>query len=260
MRLHLLGSAAGKPVPMPFCRCRHIFGDGDPPDRPQYRVDMSQDAPHQMLRDRCDLSHLEHLLFTHVHRDHCDPSNIAHRRSILSDLGDIPMLSLYGSDEVLGSLKQALPDFDAVRVQFRLVEPFQVFDAGEMRVVPLVSAHIEGSYNYVVMLEDRTVLLAWDTGPWPQETWDVASKMRFDAVFMECTSLGPAPNMGVSHLSFATMIGMRERLVREVCITGATPFVLTHIGDNGGLTYSEQCELAEPLGITVGYDGLLLDA
>jgi len=51
---------------------------------------------------------------------------------------------------------------------------------------------------------------------------------------------------------------MKERLRALGCIQESTPYVTVHIGDNGGLTYAEACDVTKPHGITVGYDGLQL--
>ena len=52
---------------------------------------------------------------------------------------------------------------------------------------------------------------------------------------------------------------MKEGLSALGCVQEDTPYVTVHVGDNGGLTYAEACELTAPYGITVGYDGLQLE-
>ena len=280
MRFHLLGSSAGKPVPRPFCSCRvckvaksdggrdrrtrtsmHIYVDDEESGEPRHAVDLSPDTAHHMVRDGFCLDRLEHLIFTHNHSDHLDPAYLNIRATVLSDRHALTPLTLYGSDKVVETLAAALPDPQRLAITIsEPIAPLQAFRAGELELVALEANHKAGTYHYVVRADGRTVLLGWDTGWWSEATWEAVADYRFDAVFMECTMLGPSQvDEESGHLNFATLLKMKERLTREGCIEGDTPYITMHIGDNGGLTYAEACDLAEPDGVTVGYDGLWLE-
>ena len=276
MLFHLVGSAAGKPVPRPFCRCRvceaarrdggrdirtrtamHLYLDREKIGEPRYAVDLPPDTAHHMIRGGFCLDRLEHLLFTHKDGDHFDPTYLNIRPSILSDREALPILTLYGSATVGEALSERISDLTRVRAMFQEVRPFEGFRAGELDVFPLLAAHGPGTVlNYVIRAEGRTVLLAWDTGWWPEATWKAVAPFRFDAVSMECTVLGPSGTELGGHLTFPVLVKMKERLRALGCVQDSTPYVAVHIGDNGGLTYAEACDLVAPHGITVGYDGL----
>jgi len=277
MRLRILGSAAGKTVPRPFCRCRvcayakrhggrdlrtrtgvQIFLNGDDGVEPRYQVDLPPDIGHQMVRDRFCLERLEHLLFTHADEDHLDPKSLKYRPSILSDKSDLVPLEVYGSAVVAERLTDL--DADALKMRVHTVEPFQEFEMGEFRVFSLAALHAAGTLNYVLQGEGLSVLLAWDTGWWPEETWRVMDRFKLDAVLMECTVLGEKGRDLGSHQTFGSVLRMRSRMIELGCLQEQTPFVLLHIGDNGQLTHDEAVALAEPHGITVGYDGFVLEA
>ena len=279
MRFHLLGSSAGKPVPRPFCRCRvcavarcyggrdirtrtgmHLYLNGEEIGEPRYAIDLPPDTAHHMIRDGFCLDRLEHLLFTHPDADHFDPTYLSIRPSILSDREVLPLLRLYGSATVGEALSAKISDLSQVKVTFQVVQPFEEFRAGELEVFPLLAAHEpKRTLNYVIRMEDRIVLLAWDTGWWPDATWEAVASFRFDAIFMECTVLGPSDTPLGGHLTFPVFLKMKARLSALGCIQDSTPYVTLHIGDNGGLTYAEACDLTKPYGITVGYDGLQLE-
>lgn len=278
LRFHIVGTSAGKTVPRPFCRCRvcdharlvggrdvrtrcgvHLYLDGEPEGEPRYAVDLSPDAHGgQLLRGGLVLDRLEHLLVTHAHEDHLDPGLLAVRGSILSDRAAPPDLHVYGSVTVGEQLSDGLRERS--RIRFHEIEPGQTFDVGALRVSALLAHHGPGvALNYIVEHAGRSVLLAWDTGWWADETWAALEGRRFDTVISECTILGPGEaNREGRHLNFATLLQMKARLTEMGCIEPSTPWATLHIGDNGGLTYDEQVAFAQPHGVTVGWDGLRL--
>ena len=282
MRIRLLGSAAGKPVPRPWCGCRvcaaakerggmdlrsrtaaQVFLPGDGASEPRFQVDLSRDTAHHMLRDRFNLDRLECLLFTHADEDHLDPTYLKYRRTVLSDRATLPTLAVVGSEAFCRRLKMLVSesDLEAGRIRLRAVSPFERFTLGEIEGLPLPATHTDDGLNYVLQHGGRCVLVAWDTGLWPEENWRRLHGLWLDAVFMECTVLGPNTlPRNAKHLCFATLLEMKLRLAEAGCIGPQTPFVACHIGDNGGLTHAEAVAFAAPHGVIVGYDGLEIEA
>ena len=275
MRLRLLGSSAGKTVPRPFCRCRvcrlarerggrnlrtrtgmQIFLDGDEGDEARYHVDLPPDTGHHMVTHRFGMERLEHLLITHPDEDHFDPIYLRNRKIVLSDRDDLLPLTIYGGDTTRAKFDALGLKTEYLKLAFREVRSFERFSAGELEVLSLRASHGPGCLNYVVSHGGRSVLLAWDTGLWPEETWDAIRGLGLDAVFVECTVLGPVRIEPKGHLDFTAVLHMRRRLMDEGCILPETPYVLVHIGDNGELTHDEAVAFAVPHGIIVGYDGL----
>lgn len=279
MRLKLLGSSAGKPVPRPFCRCRvcraaklrggrdrrtrtamQVFLPGDDEAEPRTLLDLGADLCAQMQRDGFNLDRLEHLLMTHGDVDHFDPFLLKIRTTVLSPADDMPPLTLHAHPLLCDRIGDSGLDLARARVTLHPVAPYQPFACGGLRVDPLVGHHTPDALNFVVEHAGRSALLAWDTGLWPEANWAHIAGRRLDAVFMECTSLGPrAFPRDARHLNFAHLLEMRARLLELDCIAAGTPFITVHIGDNGGLTHAEAVALAAPHGITVGYDGLAID-
>lgn len=280
MKLRVLGSSAGKTVPRPFCRCRvcehaklhrgrnmrtrtgvQIFIDRDSGSEARYHVDMSPDTGHHMMRDGFNLERLEHLLITHPDEDHFAPMYIRHRLSILSDKTETPELHLYGNPDTGIKLKASAPDPESIGIRFHEIAPFQSFQAGDMEVFSLAAEHTPGALNFIIRAEGKCALLAWDTGCWPEKTWEalMADKPVFDVVLMECTHLGPERKLWNSHQDFVKMLEMRDGLIELGCIESTTPFALNHIGDNGGLTHDEAVDFAGEHGVIVSYDGFDLE-
>ena len=281
MRLHILGSSAGKTVPRPFCSCRvcekarrdggrdirtrcsvHLYLGDEPQGRPRYAIDFGPDLSSNLIRYGCSLDQLEHVLFTHPHYDHLDPRLLEIRSSIRSDPSALPTLHLYGSESVEAVVAAAC-NLQKLNAEFHRVDPFSQFQAGELKSSTLRARHMSEAdiaLHHIVEHGGKTALLAWDTGWWSDETWEAVTDFRFDAVLSECTVLGPSEiDEQGSHLNFATLLAMRDRLIGLGCITETTPWATLHIGDNGGLTYDEAVDFAQPHGITVGYDGMWLE-
>ena len=280
LRFHILGASAGKTVPRPFCTCRvckkaredggrdirtrcsvHLYLDDEPQGRPRYAIDFGPDLSSNLIRFNASLDRLEHVIFTHAHMDHLETHLLNIRPSILSDRSALPTLNLYGSSSVEEKIVTAC-DLEKLDMVFHRVDPFTSFTAGEIKFSTLLANHGPGiALNHVISYGGKTVLLAWDTGWWSEETWEALTDYRFDAVISECTALGPGDaDRAGRHLNFATMIEMRERLIGTGAVTDRTPWGTLHIGDNGGLTYDEMVAFAQPHGITVGYDGLWIEA
>ena len=276
MRFHILGSSAGKTVPRPFCSCRvcekarrdggrdirtrcsvHLYLDDEPQGRPRYAIDFGPDLSSNLIRFKCSLDRLEHVVFTHADMDHLETDLLAIRPSILSDRSALPTLHLYGSDSVQAKIESACK-LDNLNAEFHRVDPFTTFTAGDVKSSTLLANHGPGTaLNHIFEHDGKVVLLGWDTGWWSDETWEAVSDYKFDAVISECTMLGPSEVEKESrHLNFATLLEMRLRLMELGCVTDQTPWATLHIGDNGGLTYDEAVEFAHPHGITVGYDGM----
>ncbi|MBS13867.1 MAG: hypothetical protein CME19_20020 [Gemmatimonadetes bacterium] len=275
LRFHILGSSAGKTVPRPFCTCRvcekarhdggrdirtrcavHLYLDDEPQGRPRYAIDFGPDLSSNLIRFGCSLDQLEHVIFTHAHMDHLETHLLNIRPTILSDRTALPALNIYGSDSVGQKITDAC-DLEKLDMTFHQVDPFTAFQAGELSVSTLLGNHDPGTVlNHVVSYGGKTVLLAWDTGYWSDETWSAVEGRTFDAVISECTHLGPSEiDRPSRHLNFATLLDMRARLIDTGCIAEDTPWSTLHIGDNGGLTYDEAVEFAHPHGVTVGFDG-----
>ncbi len=241
----------------------HVYLDGEGPSNVRYKVDLPPDTTHHVIRYRLDMTALEHLLITHAHPDHLDATFLHVRRQAISGREALRELQVYGSEEVEEHIRGAVLDLSACKVRFHRVEPFSWMRVGDLEVFPLLACHNYPTrcFNYAVRAEGVTTLLGWDTGYWPDESWrEASSGLRFDAVFLECTVIGPQGlSLAPQHHDLATFLSMKERMNETGLIEEGTPFIAVHIGDNGLVSHTEAQRLMDPHHVTVGYDGLLLD-
>lgn len=278
MLIRIAGSSDAYPVPRPYCRCRlctaaarfrgpdvrtrthvHLFPDGASGREPEYAVDLPPDLSHHMIRDRFFLRRIEHLLITHAHFDHLDPSYLLMRGNDGNVSGGMPRLTVYGSRAVHDHLSAAGVDPDGHHLRMNVVEPEEVFQAGSLQVKAIPATHRpEPALNFVVSDAGASVLLAWDTGPWSERAWSAARGIRLQAAVIECTAFAAGGPRWDEHLSFEQLVEMRDRMLAEGMVGTETPFVAVHMGHHGGLLHRERAELGAPYNITPGRDGMTL--
>jgi len=125
MRIHILGSAAAEGWPAVFCRCeacKRARERGGRSIRTRsatlvdgiFQFDWSSDAYMQALRDGVDLSAVRHLIYTHTHRDHYDPEEMAFRRPPFAH--ETLPLDIWGDRWAIAGLKEAVPDLEAANI------------------------------------------------------------------------------------------------------------------------------------------------
>jgi phosphoribosyl 1,2-cyclic phosphate phosphodiesterase len=240
----------------------NIYLGGDGPSTVRYKIDLSPDAAHHAIRFGEFLAGLEHLLITHTDSDHLSPDLLAWRKRPISGVESLLPLNLWGTRAVMDLLRERGVDFAKCRILSHIIEPAQHFSAGELDVLAVAGRHTpdEPCLNYVVSAEGRTALFAWDTGIWTEATWQVVRGLRFDAVFLECTVNGVEGEYPSDmHQNVDSFLRMKKRMAEEGMIASTTPFVSVHMGDNGLISHEEAQSRFDPYGVTVGYDGLLIE-
>lgn len=273
MRVTFLGTAAAEGIPALWCECDHcrkaaMTGGKDRRRRTCYlvdadtMVDFGPDIHWQCAEFHVDPTGLKRILFTHPHSDHLNPAEFLWRGEAgltrishpVTVIGTQPVF-----DELLrGEGKQLSPaDLSLVPL---LATPGKWQSDGDLEFLPLPAAHAPGKEAVIYLLRrnGKTLLIANDTGPLPEETWSRLSGIRLDAAVIEC-ALGLAwPDGGSSHLGCNLVLSVRRRLLEENCLAPTTPVFVTHLVHCGG-SHDELTRFFQPHGIEVAYDGLVLN-
>jgi phosphoribosyl 1,2-cyclic phosphate phosphodiesterase len=240
-----------------------VYLGQDGPSSVRYKVDLGPDTAYHAIRFGESLANLEHLLYTHAHPDHVVPYWLDVRAETMSGTESLTPLHVWANQNVFSYIEQIMPvDFEACRIVPHVVEPFTRFQAGELDVFCLMGRHPETcpSLNFAVTADQKTALFAWDTGIWPEQTWEALRGRCFDAVIMECTVNGPdGLSQGENHHTVESFLHVKKRMEAECLLTPGAPFVTTHMGENGQFSHSEAEEYWAPHGVTVGYDGILVE-
>ncbi|HEX6970708.1 MAG TPA: MBL fold metallo-hydrolase [Limnochordia bacterium] len=268
MRLHIMGSAAAEGWPAVWCRCdacaraRRAGGknvrtrsgalvDG------QFKFDLPSDTYLQALRDGIDLSDVTHLLFTHTHRDHYYPGELAFRKPPFAH-GYGP-LHVWGDQWAIDGVRTQCPDWPEPEQTLHVLTPGELVQVGDAEVMALVAAHYPERicYNYIFRRNGKTLLYGQDSGWFPDAHWEAQQRFRFDIVVIDCTAGGkPA---GKVHGNLQTAIDVKARMLAMGTAHAETVFIANHFSHNGGLLHEEIVERLAPHGIQTSYDGMIVE-
>lgn len=274
MKLRYLGTAAYEGIPALMCNCRvcraaRAAGGRDLRSRSQAIVDgtllldFPPDTQWHVMRFSLDWNALAACLITHEHSDHFYPEDMVMGRpdfcpeSIRTDYY-LPAAALRRLEREMADT--GLADFGG-RVGCHLVQPFSEFEVAGYRILPLAADHpsAQGPLFYAIERAGVRLLYAHDTGYFPEQTWEALRTFgRFDAVSLDCTG-GLQTDWRGNHMCLKTGREVADRMIAEGMADGNTVFVANHFSHNGGGTYAQLCEAAEPYGFMIAYDGMEIE-
>ena len=271
MKIHFLGTAAAEGFPNPFCRCdaccnARSLGGKNIRTRSSVlidgviKVDYSADSHMQALRDRIDLGAVEHLLFTHTHYDHFQPSDLYNRIEGFAHGIDHP-LHIYGNDVAISQSVTALGPDARGRFAFHLLRPFETISLGDTQVTPLLANHdqMETCLLFYIEKGGKTLFYGNDTGWLHDDTWKWLHGKVIDMAIIDCTHSFTNNDRNPNHMGIETVLEV-QRVWREEGTLGSNGLVyVTHFTHNSGFLHDDFERAFEPAGIKVAYDGLIVD-
>ena len=276
MKLQYWGTAAAEALPAIFCRCETCKkarerGGRNVRMRPNamiddvLKIDFNADTYGQSLKYGVDLTDLKYLLVTHTHSDHFYPIDIGMRRQGFANYcGNKTMLTVYGSDKVMATIKPMAEDKSlSGLLQGELLQPMEKAQIDKYTVYPVRGVHAPGAGPLIYAISDgeKTLLYWHDSGPLPDEAFAYWKEngLRFDFVSMDCTS-GCSPLNYDAHMNFERNILMRDRLLAEGLADEKTVFCCNHFSHNGANSlYDEFVEIAAKEGFITSYDGMVVE-
>ena len=270
MRIQILGTAAAEAWPAVFCGCDTCVrarAAGGPDYRSRasiqiddtYKIDLPPDTYYHVIRHGIDLSALAHLFFTHSHPDHLDLVEMNWMRPPFAhNLKNLP-IRVYGNEAVTSAITRHHGE-DKLPIELNTVQPYIPIRAGNLTFTPIIAHHNpnELCLNYVIQSDSATVLYASDTGEYEEPTLDFLRSQRFDLLIIECTQ-GTLPGHANNHMSFEAVLRLRNELVSSGAAQPGIRTVITHFSHNMGLLHKEMEAIANPEGIEVAYDGIVLE-
>lgn len=278
MNLLFLGSAASEAIPALWCECPNCrkaaaLGGRNLRRRTSYLaggstlVDFGPDANWQMKEFGIDPAKIERLLVTHSHVDHFNPVELLWRSENFSVTGR--RLGFLANAAVIAELDARVREcsmgrsLDALRLDVRELRPGVPVRDGELEILPVRASHApkECALNFLLSGRDESrILIANDTGWWPEESWELLHGRRLDVAVIEI-SMGirmPYAEERGFHLGAKAAIAFRDRLAELGAVTASTQVAVTHISHHVGATHEELEAYFRPYGMLVGYDGMLL--
>ena len=277
-KVTILGSAAAEGIPAMFCNCRVCVeawknGGKDIRMRTAYklnehvRVDFGPDTMAQEFKYRLHSENLKHLFITHSHEDHFYPWLLNYRMPGFSVVPEDNVLNVYGNPGVMDAMNVHFAKHRCDYRKFRLnpvtVTAFEPVELPEedMTFYPMHANHMptEKPMIYAIRYADKWILIANDTGVFPEDDWKFLEekKFRFDLVISDCT--GGLLDWRDGHMSGKFVLETKQRLEALGCIDEKTRYVINHFSHNGRATHAELETHYNPYGIEVGFDGMELE-
>ena len=271
MKIEILGTGASEGIPAVYCECaicREAARRGGKNVRSRaslmvgekHKVDLPPDTFLHTLRRGRPFSKVEHLFFTHSHPDHFYPHSLRLRARTFAYIESPRSLHIYGNESIEDGLKDTLGWPLPEGLVFHPIEVFHSFGAGDLDVIPVKASHKanELCLNYVFMSRGKGFLQAFDTGWYPDDTWNALRGLLLDAAIIECTA-GKLDEPPIAHLGVKALIQMKEKLIEECALRDNARVIATHICHMGGLLHEELEQALRPAGIEVAFDGMLVE-
>ncbi len=268
MKIQYLGTAAAEGWPGLFCRCAaceqaRTLGGNNIRTRSQslidgeLLVDLPADTYMHMLRFEIPLPEIRHLIVTHSHEDHLYPDELYMRSRPFTNTPN-GVLTVYGN-EAVGAALEKKPWQSELFYQFRYQAPFEWFQAGNHRVMPMLATHDrrEACYVYAIERDGNRIAYLNDTGFLPEASLKAIAGLKFDLISMDCTT-GKDPDGG-NHMGIDDIPKMMASLRENGCTHEDTQYVITHFSHNGGYLHDELVAIGKKLGVIVAYDGFELE-
>ncbi len=271
MRIQILGTAAAEAWPAVFCNCdtcnrARAAGGKNYRSRTSIqiddicKIDLPPDTYHHMVRESLDLSALAHLFVTHSHTDHFCAGELEWYGPPFAFNLKNPPLRVYGNSAVVAKARSAISAQAAPPVEVFEIQPFVPVNAGSLTFTPLLASHMpeEQCLNYLIASDTASVLYTPDSGEYQQETLDYLCNQKLDMAIVECT-LGNQNYPPTGHMTFQAVLALRDTLAKHNAVTSETPVIITHFSHNIGMLHEEFEAIANPEGITVAYDGMVVE-
>ncbi|MDF2543670.1 MAG: hypothetical protein K0S47_3388 [Herbinix sp.] len=273
MKLTYYGTAAGEGWPGLFCNCnlcnmarelkgKNIRTRSQALVNDDLLIDLTPDTNMHSLVYGLDLSKVDHLLVTHSHSDHFNPTDIEMlREPYAHDRNN--QFHIYGNDMVKEKIWREVPRMseEETRFQIHKAEPFHPIKIKDYTVVPLLANHArtEECLFYQVSQGDKTLLYAHDTGAFPEESMNYLSEQRIhlDLVSFDCTA--QSCEDGKYHMGLVDAVKERQRLIDAGLGDDNTVWIVNHFSHNGLWLHDKMVEEASKYNFLVSYDGMEIE-
>ena len=271
MKIHFLGTAAAEGWPGMFCACAYCRNAAEIGGKnlrtrfsmhinDSHKIDFPPDTYYHKLRYGLDLAGIKHLFITHSHRDHFACQELQNRRPPFAHIDNDDGLVIYGNDAVKAIIEEEVLHENS-GIKFCPAEPFKQITADDIIATPLAADHA-GEETAVFYLfyspdEQKSALVANDTGWFPEETLNHLSGLKLDFVSFDCTNGNIRQRKG--HMGVNGVIEMKILMEKRGILNPSARCFATHFSHNGALLHSGLEEVLNPAGIEVAYDGLVVE-
>ena len=270
MKITFLGTSAGEEYPGIWCECENcakarkwggknirrnssLIIDGD------VMIDMGKTAHIQAENFGLNLRKINTLLVTHSHKDHFNTHTLWTR---WASFPPPPLLNIFGSKQVYDTLvSNDRYNGEQWQVNFNLIEPFHKYNINDnLEIYTLDGNHGDGqsrAINYLINRRNRTFLYLSDTGWLFDETFEAIKNFKYDFIITEGTG-GLTPYSG-GHMTFDKNLELFNFFDKNKLWKNNPDYYVTHVAPHWCPPHDEYAPMLEKYGLTLAYDGLVLD-
>ena len=186
-------------------------------------VDFSPDTFRKSIELGVELAKVKYLLFTHTHSDHFYLNDLKFRYPPFVK-HNLQTLQIYGSEYAIKLVRKTFKgSARKCRIRSKALKLFEEHKIGRYKVIPVKAKHITNSpvetpLNYIIDVNGKTILLAFDTGLYDEGTWSFLRKFSFDLAIVEGTLCYDSWEY---HMNFNDLKIFRRRV-------GAEEIIVTH--------------------------------
>ncbi|MBR2616862.1 MAG: hypothetical protein IKC56_01320 [Clostridia bacterium] len=282
MKYRFLGTSAAEGIPALFCDCpvcnavrkgENGYTEKDVRTRSQSMVnddliiDFPIDTNRHAHKNGLTLGTARYLLITHPHMDHFFPQELANRTGgHAKDLTyeKIEILCSEGTKKVYDQFCEFMGwgKLLATRCDIRVIKPYESVDLnGEYEVTAFPAKHVDSALLYLIkdVKENKTVFHCNDTAALPCEVLDFMQEkgIKVDFVQMDCTLYSIAGHN--RHMGYKECVELKNELIRRGIANEGAKFYINHFTHNDYAPYEERAKETAKDGISVSYDGLLVE-
>jgi len=222
----------------------------------ELKIDLGPDTWAQVANQGLDAMDWTALLFTHSDADHFAPDELMYALYPFNDQHYAGFV-VYANPYICHRIWDKYPDWPLEMVETHSFEPFH---HGAYTITPIRAHHKldEDAHNFIVQKGPHTLLYATDTGIWDEPTWEALKEFRLDLLVLECSE-GFSSTAYDGHLDAEEFLNVLARLRDQGSVHQKTLVATTHHSHNGDATHEELVDFFAPHGVTVGFDGLVIE-
>jgi phosphoribosyl 1,2-cyclic phosphate phosphodiesterase len=225
---------------------------------PNIVIDFSRTGLDALKAAGIEPGKIEHILITHSHGDHLDPSAITELAKLKNG-----RIVLHGNSQVVAAMRKHFEKIDEKPdIELDELKSYQGFNIGKWRCISLLASHAPGeeALFYVLRGKDQSMLYATDTAWLPSMTFHTLKSEKLDIAIVEAT-FGEIekPELLTVHMNLPFVRLVKRYFFEQKVMKPKGRFAVTHLSLHWCEPYDKIAPRLANEGIIVPYDGMKLE-